>query len=131
MLNGSCHCGALHWRFTGWPDSATLCNCTLCRRYGTLWIYGHDAEDAQLTGDSRIYMTVEAGLEFHFCPGCGCVAAWRARYPKPDGRRRLALNLRLAEDQDIIRPIPVNRFDGFATFTALPRDGRVVGDLLV
>lgn len=131
MLNGSCHCGALRWRLTVWPDSATLGNCTLCRRYGTLWIYGHDGEDAALTGDSRIYMTGEEGLELHFCPGCGCVAAWRARDPKPDGRRRLALNLRLAEDQDIIRPIPIRRFDGLGAFTELPGDGRVVGDLSI
>ncbi|WP_439898055.1 GFA family protein [Aquabacterium humicola] len=36
MLRGSCHCGAVQWRFDGEPESATACNCTVCRRCGTL-----------------------------------------------------------------------------------------------
>jgi hypothetical protein len=39
MLNGTCHCGALSWSLEGDPGSITACNCTLCRRYGTLWAY--------------------------------------------------------------------------------------------
>ena len=131
MLNGSCHCGGLRWRFDVWPDAATLCNCTICRRYGVLWIYGHEGEDVALTGASRIYKTATGLLEFHFCPTCGCIAAWRAGYLKDDGRRRLAVNLRLSEDQDRIRTIPLELFDGLSTFKDLPRDGRTVGDLLM
>jgi hypothetical protein len=39
MVEGSCHCGAVRWSFDGTPESATACNCTVCRRYGVLWAY--------------------------------------------------------------------------------------------
>jgi len=32
MIRGTCHCGAVEWRFEGIPESATACNCTVCRR---------------------------------------------------------------------------------------------------
>lgn len=131
MLNGSCHCGQLVWRFDLWPETATICNCTVCRRYGVLWIYGHEGEDVVLTGKSHIYLTDSGGLQFHFCPDCGCVAAWRAVEPRENGQRRLAVNLRLSEDQDIIRPIPLRRFEGLHSFADLPPDGRTVGDVLM
>ena len=44
MLKGSCLCGAVSWTFDGMPDSATACNCTACRRYGTLWAYDYEDE---------------------------------------------------------------------------------------
>jgi hypothetical protein len=44
MIKGSCHCGALSWSFDGMPESVTACNCTLCRRYGALWIYDFEGE---------------------------------------------------------------------------------------
>ena len=89
------------------------------------------ADDVALIGESRIYRTAAGGLEWHFCPTCGCIAAWRAGYLEDDGRRRMAVNLRLAEDQDIIRPVPLARFDGLNDLGTLPRDGRTVGDVLI
>jgi hypothetical protein len=47
MIQGSCHCGAVQWRFDGVPEGATACNCTVCRRYGVLWAY--DFEDEGIT----------------------------------------------------------------------------------
>ena len=64
-----------------------------------LWIYGHEAEDVALIGESRIYRTAAGGLEWHFCPTCGCVAFWRSRHPEADGRLRIAVNVRLAEPE--------------------------------
>ena len=131
MLKGSCICGGAGWHFDAWPEGATICNCTICRHYGVVWIYGHEGEDVGLIGETRIFKTSTGWLEFHFCPSCACVLAWRGVHVEDDGRRRLAVNLRLSEDQDIIRPIPLDLFDGATTFEDLPRDGRTVGDLLV
>ena len=50
MLDGSCHCKAVQWRFEGMPESATACNCTVCRRYGVLWIYDYEGERIHVTG---------------------------------------------------------------------------------
>jgi hypothetical protein len=44
-----------------------------------------------------------------------------------DGRRRIAVNLRLAEPQ-AVAAIVIDHFDGLDTFDDLPRDGRCVRD---
>ena len=79
-----------------------------------------------MSGDTRHYVRGKA-IEFHFCPVCGCVAFWRGRQNDPQGRRRIAVNLRLAEP-DAVAPIPIDHFDGLNTFEDLPRDGRCVAD---
>ena len=127
MIEGTCHCGAVHWRFDATPDSATACNCTICRRYGVLWIYGHEGEDVFVTGPTRAYVRGKH-LEFHFCPTCGCVTHWRGQAPGRSGRRRSAVNLRLAEPGDVAH-LPVDHFDGLHAFEDLGRDQRTVGDM--
>jgi len=56
------------------------------------------------------------------------VAFWRARQTDETGRRRIAVNLRLAESPEAVAPIPIDHFDGLDTFSDLPRDGRCVAD---
>ena len=126
-LEGRCHCGALGWRLQGVPESATACNCTVCRRYGVLWAYGHEGEDITVDGPSVAYRRGQA-IEFHFCPSCGSVSHWRAQSAQDDGRRRIAVNLRLS-DPGPIAALPIDHFDGLHTFDDLPRDGKCVGDL--
>ena len=109
------------------PRAAPACNCTVCRRYGVLWIYGHVGEDVRVTGPTSQYIR-EDHLEFHFCSTCGCVVNWRGRHAGEDGRRRIAVNLRLAEP-DGIGAIPIRHFDGLVTFQPLPSDGCCVADI--
>ncbi len=127
MLHGSCHCGRVTWRFDAVPEGATACNCTVCRRHGTLWIYGYEGEGVSVTGETRPYARGEKSLSFHFCPECGCVAYWRANQAGTDGRRRLAVNVRLAEPETVA-DIPIDHFDGLHSFEDLPRDGKRVRD---
>ena len=126
MIEGSCHCGAVRWSFDGVPDGATACNCTVCRRYGVLWIYDFENERIKVSGATKAYVRGRA-LEFHFCPECGCVAYWRALMQGDDGRRRIAVNVRLAEP-DAVAALPIDHFDGLDTFDDLPRDGKCVRD---
>jgi hypothetical protein len=127
MINGACHCGHVKWRFEGPLESATACNCTVCRRYGTLWAYDYDGVGIKTEGPTTAYIRGRA-IEFHFCPSCGCVAFWRAQGKDANGRRRIAVNLRLAEPDDVAH-LPIDHFDGLDKFEDLPRDGRCVGDL--
>jgi hypothetical protein len=129
MIEGSCLCGAVRWSFKGVPESATACSCTACRRYGTLWAYDYQGEGIEVSGPTRAYVRGEGGLAFHFCPDCGCVAYWRAVKPRDDGRRRIAVNLRLAEDPQAVGGIVIDHFDGLDTWADLPRDGRCVRDM--
>ena len=126
MIDGSCLCGTVHWRFDGVPDGATVCNCTACRRYGVLWAYDYEGEQIQVAGETRGYARGDA-IVFHFCPTCGCLGYWRGARSQADGRRRIAVNLRLAEP-DAVGRIPIDRSDGLHDFADLPRDGRCVAD---
>ena len=125
MIEGSCHCGRVQWQFDAMPEGATACNCTVCRRYGVLWIYDYEGEGVRVTGETRAYVRGQ-GLEFRFCPVCGCVACWRALQPNAEGRRRMAVNLRLTDAPEAVAQVPIDHFDGLDRFEDLPRDGRCV-----
>src|SRR5580698_4545731 len=131
MLTGSCHCGAACWTLEGDPGPATACNCTLCRRYGVLWAYDYEGERIKVLGLSTAYARAgepDPTLEIQFCPTCGCVLCWRGLSVDSAGRRRIAVNLRLAEP-NAVADLPIDHFDGLDTFEDLPRDGRCVRDL--
>jgi len=67
MLEGQCHCGSVSWKFDLVPDGATACNCTVCRRYGALWIYDYENESVHVTGSTVSYIRGKT-IEFHFVP---------------------------------------------------------------
>ena len=127
MLEGSCHCGQVTWRFDGVPTSATACNCTVCRRYGVLWAYDFEGERIHVAGPTRAYAWGERSIGFHFCEDCGCIAYWRGTLPRADGRRRIAVNLRLAEP-DQVADIAMRHFNGLE-WKETPADGRRVADM--
>jgi hypothetical protein len=132
MLTGSCHCGAAGWTLEGDPGPATACNCTLCRRYGALWAYDHEDGRIRLTGESAAYARIgkdDPALEIRFCRTCAGVIAWRGLRLEADGRRRIAVNLRLCDDPAAVADLPIDHFDGLVTFDDLPRDGKCVRDL--
>jgi hypothetical protein len=79
-----------------------------------------------VSGPTQAYVRGTA-ISFHFCPACGCVAFWRSQNLNEDGRRRIAVNLRLTEPQAVAQ-IPIDHFDGLDSFEDLPRDGRCVAD---
>jgi hypothetical protein len=109
------------------PESATACNCTVCRRYGVLWAYGYEAEDIHVLGPTKAYVRGDS-IGFHFCPKCGCVAYWRSLEPDEQGRRRIAVNLRLTEPEPIAH-LPIDHFDGLDKWEDLPRDARCIRDM--
>jgi hypothetical protein len=128
MIEGSCLCGAVRWQFDGTPESATVCNCTACRRHGNLTAYGYEGEGIRVSGPtSGFTRDPDRSLTFNFCTVCGCYAYWRGTAPEPDGRLRIAVNLRLA-DPEAVADVPVKRFDGIDTWAAMPSDGRRVRD---
>jgi len=127
MLEGTCLCGSVRWTLAAVPESATACNCTACRRYGTLWAYGYEGEDITVSGETKPYIRGEA-LSFNFCPKCGNVTHWRGLKLNEQGRRRTAVNLRLSEPGPIAE-LPIDHFDGLENWEDLPRDGRCIKDL--
>lgn len=128
MIEGACLCGAVRWTFQGMPEAATACNCTSCRRFGALWAYDYEGERIRVFGPTHSYSRGNRTLAFHFCPTCSCISYWRSTSLDEDGRRRIAVNLRLAEP-DLVAPIVIDHFDGLNTWEDLPRDGRCVADM--
>lgn len=78
------------------------------------------------SGPTHVYAR-GARIAFHFCPVCGCMAFWRAQTRDASGRRRIAVNLRLAEPA-AVGHVPIDHLDGLHDFDHLPRDGRRVAD---
>ncbi|MET0338701.1 MAG: hypothetical protein ABW063_13190 [Caulobacter sp.] len=67
-------------------------------------------------------------MEILFCSTCACVLAWRGLRLEPDGRRRMAVNLRLT-DLAAVAHLQIDHFDGLDTFEDLEPRGRCVSDL--
>ena len=131
MLRGTCHCGGAYWTLQGDPGSITACNCTLCRRYGALWAYDYENERIRVAGTTTSYVRRDARrpvLEILFCPTCAGVVAWRGLENEADGRRRIAVNVRLTAPE-AVADLAIDHFDGLETFDDLPRDGRSVRDM--
>jgi hypothetical protein len=113
MTDGSCHGGPVRWTLLELPEPATACNCTACRRYGVLWADGYEGESITVSGEATPYVRGNS-LSFKFCPRCGGVTHWRVLHPNAEGRRRIAVNLRMREP-GLIAPLPIDHFDGLDT----------------
>ena len=130
-LLGTCHCGDAGWTLRGDPGSITACNCTLCRRYGALWAYDYVDGRIEVHGTTQSYTRRgkdKPALEMHFCPTCACITHWLGTRLEDDGRRRIAVNVRLAPPEEIAH-LSIDHFDGLDSFEDLPSGGRCVRDL--
>jgi hypothetical protein len=78
LLEGSCHCGAVHLVLPSAPEKATECNCSLCRRLGGLWVY-YEFGTVKVTGHpehTEAYIWGDKTLRTVRCRHCGCVTHW-------------------------------------------------------
>ena len=80
MIEASCHCGAVRIDVEVPPAQLTSCNCSLCRRLGTLWAYYRPGQVriAQGAGTTVPYIQGDRTLAVHHCPTCGCVTHWES-----------------------------------------------------
>ena len=130
MITGSCHCGTVKWKCTdSLTEGVTACNCTLCSKYGALWYYGFIGEGMSYSGETKTYGHSARHSAYHFCTNCGGLAFNVLNKPDEQGRRRMAINVRMADDPKAVAALPIDHFDGLDTFEDLPRDGKTVKDL--
>lgn len=110
MIEASCHCGAIRFAVASVPSDVNDCNCSICRRYGTLWAYYPPSRVlfAQGNGPTDIYMWGSRDLEFHRCRACGCVTHWASVDPTYD---RMGVNARLMPPETMA-VVPVRHSDG-------------------
>ena len=111
-IHGTCHCGAPSFDCDVEPTQAMTCNCSICRRRASFFIF-FEGDTAPVRADPEalgIYHFHKQIIAHHFCKTCG-IGPW-AEVTLPDGTRKVALNLR-ASDVPFAH-LPTTEFDGAA-----------------
>lgn len=122
MYEGSCHCGDVRWQLAADLAHLTRCNCSICRRYATLWAHATEEDLTILAGEdtTQTYIYGDKELAFHRCARCGVVVYWRGHEgPSPEHAGRLAVNMNLVEPVSAIANLPIRHFDGADTWRFL------------
>jgi len=117
-IQGECLCQAVQVGAARRPRQVTQCNCSVCRRYGTLWAY-YRRSAVSITaarGALEEYAVRPGGLRVVRCSTCGCVICWDGRGKAPD--RRIGLNTRLL-DHALMASVPVKVLDGDGAWKTL------------
>lgn len=110
---GSCHCGRVKFEAEGEIASALACNCSMCRRRGSLLWFLPPGAINMLTpeDDAATYLFNKHVIKHRFCSTCGIHTYGEGKSPKGDAV--VAVNIRCLEDVDL-QAIPVSHYDGRA-----------------
>jgi hypothetical protein len=118
MLTATCHCQAVRVEIPRRPGAVTNCNCSICRRYGTLWAYykRSDVRIAAAPGATTDYIWGDRILKFVRCSGCGCITHWDPL--QPTATSRIGVNVRNFEPS-VLGPVRIRLLDGADTWKYL------------
>jgi len=111
IFKGTCHCGNVGFELINHtPEFMLECNCSICRRLGSLWVHAekHLINLNYSDGDTITYIHGDKSLAFHSCKKCGCSTHWESL---ENNNTRVGLNFRMCDPQ-IIADFPIRRFDG-------------------
>jgi hypothetical protein len=112
---GSCHCGAVRIEVPRAPEWIGRCNCSFCRRIGSLMAYYPDDGGVRITGETVPYIWGDKMISLHHCPVCGCFTDWRPLTACESSRTRsgigkVGVNARLLDGFEVRDGRPL--FDG-------------------
>jgi hypothetical protein len=111
-IRGSCHCGRVAYSIDADPPGEAIeCNCSICRRKGSI-LAAFAPERFHLEtprDDIAVYTFNNNVIRHQFCRTCGCAPF--AEGVGADGAAMVAINLRCADGVDLtkVRIVP---FDG-------------------
>lgn len=110
---GSCHCGQVAFTVEGKIEGVIACNCSICRRKGSLLWFVPRTQLTLLTPESNLstYTFNQHVIRHRFCPTCGMHPFGEGT--GPDGTPMAAINLRCVDDVDL-DTLTVQHFDGRA-----------------
>ena len=110
---GGCHCGAVRYEATSDLRQVISCNCSICRKKGTILSFVPASAFTLKSGEESLqdYQFNKRVIHHLFCRTCGVESF--ARGTAPNGAAMVALNIRCLDevDLDAIEPMP---FDGRA-----------------
>jgi hypothetical protein len=116
LLEGSCHCGAVRLVLPFAPEKATDCNCSICRRLGSVWAY-YELGTVRVTGHpehTQEYIWGDKTLATIRCRHCGCATHWEPLGGEPGTRHGVNLN---NFPPALLASVRIRRFDGADTWT--------------
>ncbi len=113
QYTGSCHCGRIAFTVEGAIDGALACNCSICRRKGSLlWFVPRSALELRTPeADLSTYSFNRHAIRHNFWAVCGIHPFGEGSDPR--GNPIAAINLRCVDDVDL-DTIPVQHYDGRA-----------------
>ena len=111
---GSCHCGRVAFELEADSpiESAMDCNCSLCRRRGSLLAFFPRGQLTLKTPEANMatYTFNRHAIRHHFCPNCGIGVFGEAVDPRT-GEPTAAVNVRVLPAVDPAA-LKVTMFDG-------------------
>lgn len=115
MLEATCHCGAVRIQIPQRPVEVTNCNCSICRRLGTLWAY-YPVGTVKVLGHpehTEAYVQGDKTLRIVRCKTCGCTTHWEPIGSEP--HTKLGVNIRMF-DPAVIGEVSIRLLDGADTW---------------
>lgn len=108
---GSCHCGAVTYDVTMELGTVLGCNCSMCKRQGTLLAFVPPEKFHLKSGEDSLtdYRFNKNVISHAFCKVCGVKSF--ARGKKRDGTAMIAINTRCLEGVDP-QQLDVKHVDG-------------------
>ncbi|MGO1768028.1 aldehyde-activating protein [Advenella sp. S44] len=109
---GSCHCGAVTFTVDAeLPTQAVSCNCSICRRNGSLLAFVPADRFVLNSGNEQLktYQFNKHKIDHQFCSNCG-VQSFSSGL-QPDGSKTYAVNLRSVEQADL-DALQIQKYDG-------------------
>jgi len=109
---GSCHCGQVRFEVDADIAEVGACNCSMCRRAGTLLAFVPATRFTLLSGAEALtsYQFNKHVIDHVFCSRCGIKPF--ARGAAADGTPMVAVNARCLDGVDADTQFKVNHFDG-------------------
>ena len=111
VYHGSCHCGAVAFEVEGELEQVTECNCSICRRKGSLLWFVPRSQLRLLTPEENLatYTFNTQMIHHRFCPKCGIHPF--AESTDRDGNPMAAINVRCLDEVDPAT-LEARQFDG-------------------
>jgi hypothetical protein len=93
-VGGSCDCGRVRIGVPAAPEWIGRCNCSYCRKTGSLVAYYPDDGSVEVEGDRASYVRGDRMIAFRHCPECACFIHWESL---GESYGRIGVNARLLD----------------------------------
>jgi len=112
VFRGSCHCGAVSYEVRTALDQMMDCNCSRCKRLGSVLQPAAAADFTLLSGTERLkpYRFHTRAIEHLFCSECGIQSF--ARGTDAEGRDMVMINVNCLEHGPDVDRSAIYHWDG-------------------